>query len=291
MARGEFLSRLPVVVVGIPAVLGLAFLGGWPLGLLVAVVAAVGAHEFFVLAAAAGGGRPFGPLGVLATALLVLAATWMPVLDAYAVPALCVVVGLTLLCLALSIWHRWPEGKPISAVSATVTGAVYVGATMAFVPLLRHLPEADGTAPTAWAGTALLFFPIAVTWVGDSCAYLGGRAWGKTKLIPQVSPGKTVAGSVASVVGSMAFAALYVGLVLPGLRPGLTVATAAAIGLALSAAAQVGDLVASVAKREAGVKDSGTMFPGHGGALDRLDALMFTIPLAYVLIRVAGLVS
>ena len=290
MARSELLARLPVVVLGIPAVLALAALGGWPLGLLIAAVAAIGAYEFFALAAV-GGGLPFRVLGVAGTVFLVLWATVWPRFNAFAPGALAAVLTLALACLALAVWRRWPDGKPISAVSATVTGAVYVGGALAFAPLLRHLPLADGSQPEAFHGTALLFFPLAVTWVGDSCAYLGGRAWGRTKLIPQVSPGKTVAGSVASFVGSMAVAALYVAVALPDQRPGLTPVTGALVGLALSAAAQVGDLVASVAKREAGVKDSGTLFPGHGGALDRLDALLFTVPLTYALVLVLGALS
>lgn len=286
MAKSEFLSRLPVVIFGVPLVLGLAYLGSWPLGSLVALIAAVGVHEFYALADA-GAGQPFRLPGVAAVVALILIATARPELQAIAPVGFAIVLGLTLLCFALCIWLRWPGGQPISAVSATVAGAVYVGGAMAFIPLLRHMPASHSGPPTAWAGTALLFFPIAVTWVGDSCAYLGGRALGKKKLIPHVSPGKTIAGSVASLAGSMVFAAAYVAFFLSGQRPGLTVVSAAVMGILLSAAAQIGDLVASVAKREAGVKDSGTLFPGHGGALDRLDALLFTIPLTYLLLRVA----
>lgn len=288
MAAGGLAARLPVILFGIPLVLGAAYVGGWLLGGLVAAVAAVGAHEFFTLAAARGT-RPFTVLGIVATMALIVAATAWPHFAHFAPWALAGLVVLTLASLALAVWRRWPDGAPLASASATVGGVAYLGASLAFAPLLRHLPGPDGAVLTAWTGTAVLFFPIAVTWVGDSCAYLGGRTFGKRKLIPEVSPGKTVAGAVASVGGSMAGAGLYAGLFLraPAL-PGLTVPGAILMGAVLSAGAQVGDLVASVLKREAGVKDSGRLFPGHGGALDRLDALIFTIPLAYAMIRLFG---
>ncbi len=141
-------------------------------------------------------------------------------------------------------------------------------------------------------GPALVAFPIAVTWVGDSAAYFVGSLLGKRKLIPAVSPNKTVEGGVAGLVGS-----LLVGAVM-GWRflqlhpsPAFSVVLGAGIGLLLGVGAQLGDLAESATKREAGVKDSGRLLPGHGGFLDRFDALMFNLPLAYVLVQLAGWLS
>jgi phosphatidate cytidylyltransferase len=125
--------------------------------------------------------------------------------------------------------------------------------------------------------------------MADTAAYLFGYMLGKRKLIPSVSPGKTVVGGVAGLITAGITGAL-VGWIAVGLHPDPTRSAliGGGMGLALGVAAQMGDLVESVLKREAGVKDSGTMLPGHGGVLDRFDALLFTLPLTYVLIRLAG---
>src|SRR5690606_36087730 len=132
----------------------------------------------------------------------------------------------------------------------------------------------------------LLAMPIALTWLGDTFAYFGGRAWGKRKLIPSVSPGKTIAGALSSVAGTMVMGALYAWLIF-GLWLGVDypLLLGALAGVIVSITAQIGDLAESLLKREAGVKDSGALLPGHGGVLDRFDALFFTLPLMYWYLR------
>ena len=291
MAKSDLAARLAVAVVGVPVIVTIVYVGGWLLGGVIAAVAAIAAHEFNAIAAATGG-RPFNRLGVASAALMVLAATWGRTFEAFSAPALALVLLLTVVCISLAIWRRWPDGSPVSAVSATVAGVIYTGGTLAFLVLIRHLPTADGAVPTAVVGTALATLPMGATWIGDSCAYFAGRAWGRTKLIPQVSPGKTVVGGVAGLAGTVVAASLWVAVFVgPGTWPGLGLASAAVIGLFMGAAAQVGDLAASVLKREAGVKDSGRLLPGHGGAIDRFDALFFTVPLFYVLVRLVELLA
>ena len=131
----------------------------------------------------------------------------------------------------------------------------------------------------------MVVFPMAVAWLGDTAAYFVGSLYGKRKLIPSVSPGKTIEGGLAGLA-----CAILVGGVM-GWFPlefhadnGLSALIGGSLGLVLGIGAQLGDLAESVMKREAGVKDSGDFFPGHGGILDRFDALIFTIPMAYVLI-------
>jgi len=109
--------------------------------------------------------------------------------------------------------------------------------------------------------------------------------WGRRKLIPRVSPGKTVEGSIGALVGTVVVALLYSEVL--RLFPSYQLGYGAALvfGLLVSVTAQIGDLAESLLKRDAGVKDSGTLFPGHGGVLDRLDSLLFTLPLAYLFFR------
>ena len=128
---------------------------------------------------------------------------------------------------------------------------------------------------------ALLLAPVRLTWVSDSFAYFGGRALGRRKLIPRVSPGKTVEGALSAVVGTLLAGAAYSLLLARFDSYVPSVAEGAFLGLLVSVAAQAGDLAESLWKRDVGVKDSGTLLPGHGGALDRFDSLLFTLPLGY----------
>lgn len=130
-------------------------------------------------------------------------------------------------------------------------------------------------APRGLAWTALIVVTI---WVGDSLAFLGGRRFGRRRLAPRISPGKTMEGSLFGLAGSALAALLCVGLFGLSLPPW----GALALGTGIGVAGQLGDLIESLLKRLAGVKDSGTLIPGHGGLLDRIDALALTFPLAWV---------
>ena len=136
-----------------------------------------------------------------------------------------------------------------------------------------------------WADPWLLLMMLAVVWVGDTLAYYCGTRWGRHKLAPVVSPHKSWEGAVASFLGSMLAAGAFL-LWLPGFGVGGLLVLAAVT----SVAAQVGDLVESLIKRAAGVKDSGRLLPGHGGMLDRLDALLFAAPVWYWGLQVLGLI-
>jgi phosphatidate cytidylyltransferase len=250
----------------------------------------VAAAEFYRLAEARGV-RPFTTLGVTAAGALVLLATARPSPGDLGPPLLGVLLVVTLLSMGGAVWLRWPGGDPLAAISMTVTGVLYAGATLAFVPLLRALGDVPGAGAGRLAPLAFVFLPLLTTWVGDSAAYFAGRAWGRTKLAPSVSPGKTVVGAVAGLIGSTLVAAALAGFVLAEL-PVVSVGifTAAWIGLLLGAVGQVGDLVESMLKREAGVKDSGHLLPGHGGMLDRVDSLLFAVPTAWGLLVIAGVI-
>lgn len=274
---------MTVAAIGIPIALTLIYLGGWALGILMAAAAAVGATEYYSMAGE-GGVRPLRWIGVPAAAAFPVLATLNPSYRDFSEPAMTLVLALLLLSMAAALWIRWPDGTPMAAAASTVTGALYAGGMLAFWVLLRHLPDTASDTATAANGIVLVLFPITTTWVGDTFAYFFGTHFGKAKLLEAVSPKKTVLGGVAGLVGSMLTAGVFGFLWLQDV-PGYEVSWiwAVGLGLVLGAVGQVGDLAESVLKRESGVKDSGAILPGHGGVLDRLDGLYFTVPVAFLM--------
>ncbi|HEV2181035.1 MAG TPA: phosphatidate cytidylyltransferase, partial [Gemmatimonadaceae bacterium] len=129
-----------------------------------------------------------------------------------------------------------------------------------------------------------LFYPLVLTWISDTAGFFVGRSMGRHKLSPSVSPGKTVEGAVGALVVCAVASWCYAKWVLPSpnvllaIRPMIAVA----LGVAISVAVQLGDLAESLIKREAGQKDSSHLIPGHGGVLDRIDGLLFALPVAYL---------
>ena len=285
----ELGKRVAVAAVGIPLAVVLLYIGGWPLALVIGAVAAMGARELYRMAETKGV-LPFDAVGAPLAAIFVLLAAASPIHRAEWSWAL--LVGATLLIAALAIWRRGVSGQPLAATATTVLGAVFVGGGLSYAIALRGLGNdptwagAGSVAATATGGAILLAMPIALTWFGDTFAYFGGRAWGKRKLIPAVSPGKTVAGALSSLVGTVLVGALYAWLIV-GMWLGVPYSPllGAAAGVLVSVTAQIGDLAESLLKREAGVKDSGQLLPGHGGVLDRFDALLFTLPVMYWYLR------
>lgn len=298
--RSELATRWLVAVVGIPVVAMVIYVGGWLLAGFLALAAALGAREVYGFAREAGI-RPFTVLGMAGAGLFVVAAALSGGYGGWAELGWGVLLGLVLMGFGAAVWARGPGGRPLVAASVTVAGAAYIGGALAFAVLLREVPEAlapsgvgvegsdsgaQGTSP-ALLGTLLLALPIFVAWVGDAAAFFVGRRWGRRKLIPAVSPKKTVEGGVSGLAASVVAAGLYAPLVLSATPFAVSWAGALLMGLLLGAAAQVGDLMISVLKREAGVKDSGGLIPGHGGVLDRLDSLFTAVPMAYLLILAA----
>jgi phosphatidate cytidylyltransferase len=169
------------------------------------------------------------------------------------------------------------EALPAAAVSYFTF--YYIAFPLACLVAIRRMET---------AGPALLALVLIVTWVGDIAAMYAGRAFGKNKLAPRISPGKTVEGSIASLVFAIVVCWALVEYTLPrfsgmaGVRPPIWVPLV--LGIGLNVAAQLGDLVESAIKRGAGVKDSGTLLPGHGGVLDRIDALLLAAPVGMLIL-------
>jgi len=252
--------RIATILVGAPALIVALWLGDGYLLAAVLLLVSIGAIEFQRLTTAAG----YHPSSVLVIGALLfplLAATNRWVLF----PAVTVAVVIVAAGLGLTSTRR--PGAP-AAAAVDVLGALFVGVLFAHLILMR---SEVGFAPTL----ALL----GIIWANDIGAYLVGVKFGRRKLAPAISPGKSVEGFAGGLIAA-ATVAVIVALKMdwPVVRVGL-------IGLSVALAGVVGDLSKSTIKRAAGVKDSGAILPGHGGVLDRFDAVLFGVPVGYYLWR------
>ena len=273
----ELTRRIIFAVIAAPASVAIVYWGDWALAIVLSVLAALAAWEFFRMARETGA-LPLEPAGIALAALLPIAVHAQR-LGVYTL-SLTAVVAMALVLFASTIWLRGPTGKPMSSVSVTAFGILYAG-LFAYIYALRYHDYAVGAA----AGTALVFLPILLTWSTDVGAYAFGRMFGRKKLIPSVSPGKTVEGAVGGLGLTIVICLLYVRfLLMPYAQLGLTIQGAVLFAVVVSVAAQTGDLAESLLKREAGVKDSSSILPGHGGILDRFDSLLFVMPVAFLLL-------
>ncbi len=167
---------------------------------------------------------------------------------------------------ALTLWTRRPLVEALPAAGVSASGLILVAFPLSFAVRLHG---------TGREGPLLLLFAMVIIWVGDSAAYFVGRWIGKHALAPHLSPKKTWEGTVASFVGSLIVAVVFARFMIMPLGHLLGMA---AVG---NVAGQVGDLLESAYKRSAGIKDSGSILPGHGGVLDRIDALILSIPVVW----------
>jgi phosphatidate cytidylyltransferase len=261
---GNLARRVATALIVLPALLLAFFLGPPVLGVaLVAAAAAIGLAEFFRLMRA----REIRPLR--RTGFVLAAAMFLDVAYPgwYGAP-FWPLAALLLLTVTLRRGVSLPETVP--AAAATLLGATYLGALGGTIGALRILPPmADG----AWRLVLLL----AIIMAADTAAFFVGHAFGRHRLAPDVSPGKTIEGAIGGVLGGALGALALRGIGLPALPLLDTIG----LGLLVSGMGILGDLDESLLKRWAGVKDSGTLFPGHGGMLDRLDSLLFGAPLLY----------
>lgn len=256
-----------VGILFIPGIVLLAWAGGIPLGAFVTLTACIGYWEFCKIAQAREM-EPEGAIGLIGILALNIDAwhnaglAFFPILT-----ALTLCVGIT------GIWRKRAK-SPLLNACATLFGVLYTGGLLSHLILLRSLPLTNGAA-NGEMGAVLLAFVI--PWFCDTAAYFTGRAIGRHKLIPRVSAGKTIEGTVGGVIGAL------VGLL--ALRtevfPFLSIAECLFLGAIGAIVAQLGDLTESLFKRDAGIKDSSHLIPGHGGVLDRFDSVLFVAPFVY----------
>jgi phosphatidate cytidylyltransferase len=273
------MKRILTALLLILAVFALIFFGHlWMITLAAAIVAELATYEYLKLAAVgaeAHGAQLRIPIWWMA---LGTALAFVVSLDGFPVEAQLPV--LSALTLVLFAWNgfRAPLIQVLPDTAQGLFGLIWIAYPLTLIPLLWKKED----------GPALVVFLMVCVWAGDISALYIGRAFGKHKLSPRLSPGKTWEGSIASILGSVLAAALVVwigdlltvrgNLLLHISEPLWQTLVLAGI---LNIAAQLGDLLESAVKRGAGVKDSGTMLPGHGGILDRIDALLLATPVLW----------
>lgn len=273
----ELARRAIVAVIGAPIALGIIWFGGAPLATLAGALSGVAAWEYYRIARE-GGATPMSVVGIVISALIPIAVHAQQ-LGVFAVPLFAWIL-VPLFVLALSIFMRGVDGKPLGAAATTIFGALYTGGTLSYVYALRYFGYAVGDT----AGALVVIMPVVLTWASDTGAYFTGRLVGGPKLLPSVSPAKTISGAVGAIVATVGACAAFVHYLLkPHAQLAFSPTGLIIFAVCISVTAQIGDLTESLLKREAGVKDSGTLFPGHGGVLDRLDSLFFVVPVTYAL--------
>lgn len=266
LRRAALWPRVLTAVIGIPIIVGAAWLGGlWWVGL-VGVVTAIGATEFGRLhSRMSSAARAIVLLGTIAAVLI---AAWLPI------PPPVWPIALALVILVAGMQADLARHGQVAAWTswvAAVTGIVYLG-----------LP---GSTLVRWrmdATVAALVWFFVLIWANDIASYFVGLAIGRHRLAPRISPGKSWEGAIAGVV-----AAALVGMGTAGVF-GFTLLAGMLFGVITSIVSQAADLLESALKRRAGVKDSGTLLPGHGGVLDRFDGVLVAAPVAYLLMRLWG---
>ena len=250
-------SRIVIAALLLPLVLLILWAGGWWLVALAAAAAMVALHEFYGMTRAL---RPVLLAGYAGTLAALLGAEWGP---EWALAGF------------LSTFAASFVVRPTTvSVAATVLGAAWIGLGLAHMILIREIPE---------HGTLAAFTVLLTVFAADTAAYLVGRLVGRHKLAPRTSPGKTWEGLVAGTIAAMLvpFFALYE-------ENFLDVPESLALGAAIAVAAPIGDLFESAVKRDAGVKDAGSLLLGHGGVLDRIDAVLFAAVASYYVLVAFG---
>jgi phosphatidate cytidylyltransferase len=256
-------SRLLVAAVGLPLVLGMLWLGGWWLFALVAAAAFVGVHEFVTTA------RPLRPLApaVYGGVVLALVGARLGGLEWVLAGFLTTfVLGFVLHALSST------RAPTTAALGSTVLGAAWIGLGLGFILLLREMHT---------EGRLIALTVVLTVFAADTLAYLTGRVAGRHRLAPRLSPKKTWEGLAGGALAGIfvSFIALY-----DTRHHYLNVWEAIVLGLVVVTTAVLGDLFESALKRDLEVKDTGSLLGGHGGVLDRVDALLFAAPAAYYLV-------
>jgi phosphatidate cytidylyltransferase len=259
----NFASRLVVAAVGLPLVLGMLWLGGWWLFALVAVAAFVAVHEFVTTA------RPLRPL-----APAVYGGVLLALVGAETRGVVWLLGGFLATFVLGFVLHALSSTRvaTTAALGSTILGSAWIGLGLGFVLVLRQMHA---------EGRLIAFTVVLAVFAADTLAYLAGRLAGRHSLAPRLSPKKTWEGLAAGAAAGVfvSFIALY-----DTRDHYLSVWEAIVLGFVVVTAAVLGDLFESALKRDLEVKDTGSLLGGHGGVLDRVDALLFAAPAAYYLV-------
>jgi phosphatidate cytidylyltransferase len=264
----NLLVRLATALVMLPVVLFLLYQGGWWTAALLGWGAASCTGEYINITLK--GVPPIAWLAIIGSGLGPFFVVWSP----HQATAL-VCAGLSVLTLGTWSWHllNGPLEDAPTRTAHIMMGVIYGGGGMTALMAVRGQDYGNW-----WLVAALV-----ITWANDSAAYFAGRLFGKHKLYPEVSPNKTWEGFAGGMVGSVG--GLFIERAF--FFPQLTVADCVVMGVLGGVLGPAGDLCESMLKRSYGVKDSGKMIPGHGGMLDRVDALLFNAPMVFLYIKFA----
>lgn len=281
----ELAQRLGTAAVLVPAVLWLIAQGGlWVLGTVIAVTL-LGIRELYLLLEAKGA-RPLWGFGLAAGAALPVVAYFGNEYHAT------ILMTAALLAMMVAQVGKAQISQALASISGTFFAVFYVGWLLAHTVVLRNFQQvvASKWGPEAAAlydpeaGAFFLVFVLSAVVLCDAGAYFAGRAWGRRKLAPTISPGKTVEGALGGLALGTAGALACKGIFdvqWPALSSGMPWGLAGVLGFVLSVAGMVGDLVESLLKRDADIKDAGGLLPGMGGVLDRIDSALLGIPVMY----------
>ncbi len=283
--RTNLQERLITAVFLIPAICGVVALGGWWLLLTIMVITAIAIHEFYHLIEAKGA-VPVRGVGMTAALALPLVAF---IGSEYLATLL---LSGVLLGLMIAQLRKKQISESLASISETFFGVFYVGWLLSHAIVLREFKDsvagrwggAVARGMDSDVGAFYLFFVIAVVIAGDAGAYFAGRRYGHRPLAPAVSPKKTIEGAYGAIAGGIAMALLTKGafdLFAGDLSEHLSWVAVLVLAPVLAAVGIVGDLVESLLKRDAQVKDTGTLLPGTGGVLDRIDSNLLGIPVMY----------
>lgn len=274
--------RVVTALIMAPVVLALVWWAPlWAFAGVVGLIAALALQEFFALGAQAGM-RGYWLWAGMCTVTLAVAQASQARVETYAVPGGVTIVKsaahgwltvenvLLLFVLGMTVagtMNRRPVAETLGAIGLSAAGLLLISLPLSYMIRLQAVDD---------QGRIWTMFLLWLVWAGDSVAYFVGRAFGRFKMAPEISPKKTWEGAVGNLAGSLLVAAVF--------TRWLEVAGWHLFALAVLAnfAGQAGDLVESAYKRSAGVKDSGTILPGHGGVLDRIDALIFAAPVVWL---------
>jgi phosphatidate cytidylyltransferase len=276
----ELAKRVIVALIIAPIAIAAAWFGDAALATLLSIVAGTAAWELCRMARGTGV-SPIDGMAIGLAALLPLLSHGVR-LGVLRPNAAWFAVAL-LAIMTATIFTRRIDERPLATVAVSMLAALYTGGMLSFAYDLRYHNYAIGRAGQC----LLLLFPVWLTWASDTGAYFTGRLLGRTKLMPTVSPAKTVEGALGGIALSVVVCWVYVRhFLVPYGQLGLSPIGIAIFGVVIAVAAQLGDLFESLLKREAGVKDSSGLLPGHGGFLDRVDSLLFVLPVASLLLNI-----
>ena len=269
---GSLARRLLAAAVFLPCFFIIAHRGGIYYLILVDMIIILGLFEFYKMMEAKGL-RPYKWIGILSGGALPWYLFFRQGIYAN------VLLTLTFIAVMIAELIRKDKGHAVYHISVTIFGVLYVSWLGSHLMLLRELPIIAGLDYAIGFKFVIIVFTL--TWCYDTGAYTFGRIFGRHKLFPSISPSKTIEGAIGGTFLSIAGILIVRGL----MDTQLGIVDAVALAIAASVIGQLGDLVESMIKRDAKIKDSSTAIPGHGGILDRFDSLLFTAPLIYYALR------